>query len=194
MAQAIPPSEPSRFDLDTTSWSWRCTINGQRYERDLPVGTTLLRALRDECGLTGTKGACEEGECGSCTVILNGKPVNSCLVLAAQAQDGDVVTIEGMATGPKLHVLQEKFIATGAAQCGYCTPGLIMAAAALLKDNPEPSPREFFEGMEGNICRCTGYKAIAEAIWQAAREWPASSGPLSTRPATGESSEGGHHR
>jgi aerobic carbon-monoxide dehydrogenase small subunit len=159
---------------DGMLWHWRCTVNGQEVERDLPVGTTLLDALRDHCCLTGTKGACLEGECGSCTVILDGKPVNSCLVLAAQAQDCEVLTIEGLAHDGRLHVLQEKFLATGAAQCGYCTPGLIMAAAALLQKNPAPTPEEFHHGMEGNICRCTGYKAISDAIWQAAKEW---SGP-----------------
>ena len=153
------------------TWHWRCTVNGILIECDLPENTTLLRALRDYCCLTGTKGACEEGECGSCTVLLDGKPVNSCLVLAAQTQDRKVTTIEGMATAGKLHILQEKFLAGGAAQCGYCTPGLIMSAAALLARTPDPTPEEFFEGMEGNICRCTGYKAIAEAIRMAAREW-----------------------
>lgn len=157
--------------VDGFTWHWRCAVNGQTLERDLPVGTTLLHALRDHCSLTGSKGACEEGECGSCTVLLDGVPVNSCLVLAAQAQDRSVTSIEGMANGNKLHVLQEKFLATGAAQCGYCTPGLIMAAAALLAEHPNPSPQEFFEGMEGNICRCTGYKSIAQAIHQAAEQW-----------------------
>ncbi len=161
---AVPPA-------DESIWHWRCTVNGQRIERDLPASTTLLNALRDHCSLTGTKGACEEGECGSCTVLLDGVPVNSCLVLAAQTQDREVMTIEGLAHGEKLHILQDKFLATGAAQCGYCTPGLIMAAAALLQQHPEPTPREFLEGMEGNICRCTGYKAISEAIYQAAEEW-----------------------
>lgn len=162
---AVPP-------VDDSIWHWRCKVNGQVIERDLPASTTLLHALRDHCSLTGTKGACEEGECGSCTVLLDGAPVNSCLVLAAQTQDCEVTTIEAMASGRKLHVLQDKFLATGAAQCGYCTPGLIMAAAALLKQHPDPTPDEFLQGMEGNICRCTGYKAISEAIRQAAQEWP----------------------
>ncbi len=161
---AVPP-------FDGPTWHWRCIVNGETVERDLPVGTTLLHALRDYCSLTGTKGACEEGECGSCTVLLDGRPVNSCLVLAAQAQDREVTTIEGLASGGKLHILQEKFLAAGAAQCGYCTPGLIMAAAALLNEKPDPTPQELLEGMEGNICRCTGYQGIHEAIRQAAAEW-----------------------
>jgi len=153
------------------AWHWRCVVNGNTIERDLPIGTTLLHALRDYCSLTGTKGACEEGECGSCTVLLDGKPVNSCLVLAAQTQDREVTTVEGLATGDKLHLLQEKFLAAGAAQCGYCTPGLLMAATALLREKPNPTPEEFYQGMEGNICRCTGYTAIREAIMDAARAW-----------------------
>ena len=166
-------SEPAgeRPALDEQVWHWRCNVNGQLIERDLPPGTTLLSALRDHVGLTGTKGACLEGECGSCTVLLDGKPVNSCLVLAAQSQDCRVTTIEGLAAGKKLHLLQEKFLNAGAVQCGYCTPGLIMSAAALLKANPHPSPEEFFRGMEGNICRCTGYQSIADAVRQAAAEW-----------------------
>jgi len=177
----VEPSSPKPPGFGGPVLHWRGVVNGVRYERDLPMNTTLLRALRDYCGLTGTKGACEEGECGSCTVILDGRAVNSCLVLAAQAQDGQVTTIEGLTRDGKLHVLQEKFLATGAAQCGYCTPGLIMAAAALLQRQPNPTQQEFFEALEGNICRCTGYKAILEAIWQAAREWPtaAAAGELS---------------
>ncbi len=154
-----------------TTWHWRCTVNGGVVEHDLPPSTTLLEALRDYCCLTGTKGACLEGECGSCTVLVDGSPVNSCLVLAAQVQDRAVTTIEGLGSPGKLHVLQEKFLAAGAAQCGYCTPGLIMAAAALLREHPTPTPDEFFEAMEGNICRCTGYNAISEAIRQAAQAW-----------------------
>ncbi len=172
MTSEIAQPGDTNPSADGALWHWRCTVNGQTLERNLPLHTTLLDALRDHCCLTGTKGACLEGECGSCTVLLDGRPVNSCLVLAAQAQDREVSTIEGLACGDKLHVLQEKFIAAGAAQCGYCTPGLIMAAAALLRDHPDPTPQEFFEGMEGNICRCTGYKSICQAIRSAAREWP----------------------
>jgi len=148
-----------------------CTVNGAAVDRDADLDRTLLDFLRDDLGLTGTKGSCLEGECGSCTVILDGAAVNSCLVLAAQTQGCKVETIEGLANGDKLHVLQDKFLASGAAQCGYCTPGLIMAAKVLLDADPNPNEQVFFEGMEGNICRCTGYAAICEAIRSAAKEW-----------------------
>lgn len=149
-----------------------CVLNGRQVNLDVPAHETLLFSLRERLGLTGTKGACLEGECGSCTVIVDGRPVNSCLVLTAQMQDRSVRTIEGLAHGDKLSVLQQKFIESGAAQCGYCTPGLIMAAQALLERNPNPGEEEFFQGMEGNICRCTGYASICEAIHAATREWP----------------------
>jgi carbon-monoxide dehydrogenase small subunit len=154
-----------------TTWRLKCTVNGKAVDREINQDDTLLNVLRDGLGLTGTKGSCLEGECGSCTVVVDGRAVNSCLVLAPQVQGRDVQTIEGLANGDKLHVLQEKFLASGAAQCGYCTPGLIMSAKALLDGNPNPSEQEFFEGMEGNICRCTGYTSICEAIRSAAREW-----------------------
>lgn len=148
-----------------------CQVNGKPVSIDVEQGETLLWTLREKLGLTGTKGSCLEGECGSCTVLVDGQPVNSCLMLAAQAEGHRVETIEGLTHGEKLHVLQEKFLASGAAQCGYCTPGLIMSAKALLEQNPNPSEKEFFEGMEGNICRCTGYVSICEAIKSAAKEW-----------------------
>ncbi len=159
-----PPNNP-------TQWRLRCTVNGQPAEVGVEPDETLLTTLRDRLGLTGTKGSCLEGECGSCTVIVDGQAVNSCLVLSAQMQGRRVETIEGLADGDKLHILQEKFLATGAAQCGYCTPGLIMAAKVLLEQTPTPSEQAFFEAMEGNICRCTGYKSICEAIRAAAKEW-----------------------
>jgi aerobic carbon-monoxide dehydrogenase small subunit len=149
----------------------QCRVNGADVRVQVDTGETLLWMLREKLGLTGTKGSCLEGECGSCTVLVDGRAVNSCLALAAQMEGRSVETIEALANGDKLHVLQEKFIASSAAQCGYCTPGLIMAAKALLEANPNPSHEEFFEGMEGNICRCTGYAAISEAIRSAAREW-----------------------
>ena len=160
----------SRSD-SPTQWRLRCTVNGQPAEVDVEPDETLLTTLRDRLGLTGTKGSCLEGECGSCTVIVDGRAVNSCLVLSAQMQGRSVETIEGLADGDKLHILQDKFLASGAAQCGYCTPGLIMAAKVLLEQTPAPSEQAFFEGMEGNICRCTGYKSICEAIRAAAKEW-----------------------
>jgi len=159
-----------------TSLKLTCAMNGQPVEVEVEQDETLLTTLRDRLGLTGTKGSCLEGECGSCTVIVDGEAVNSCLVLALQVQDRTVETIEGLAHGEKLHVLQEKFLASGAAQCGYCTPGLIMAAKVLLDHDPNPSEQAFFEGMEGNICRCTGYASICEAIRSAAGEWRMSNG------------------
>lgn len=160
-------------DTPTGNGQWRlqCTVNGQPVDLLVPVTETLLFTLRERLGLTGTKGSCLEGECGSCTVIVDGEAVNSCLALTPQSQGCTIETIEGLADGKKLHILQEKFLASGAAQCGYCTPGLIMSAKVLLEQNPNPSEDEFFEGMEGNICRCTGYRSICEAIRGAAREW-----------------------
>lgn len=154
-----------------TTWRLQCTVNDGPIDAEVPQDETLLFFLRDRLGLTGTKGSCLEGECGSCTVIVDGQPINSCLALCPQMQGRTIETIEGLAHGDKLHVLQEKFLASGAAQCGYCTPGLIMSAKALLEANPNPGEQEFFEGMEGNICRCTGYASICEAIKSAAREW-----------------------
>ncbi len=164
----------SSVSTDTT-WRLKCTVNGNPIDLEVEQDTTLLDVLRDRLGLTGTKGSCLEGECGSCTVIVDGEAVNSCLVLAPQMQGRSVETIEGLTHGDKLHVLQEKFLESGAVQCGYCTPGLIMAAKALLDRTPEPTEEQFFEGMEGNICRCTGYSAISDAIRSAAREWGSTS-------------------
>ena len=152
------------------AWHLKCTINGSAVERDVPEDVTLLSFLRDHLGLTGTKGACLEGECGSCTVLLDDRPVCSCLVLAAQAHGRRVTTVEGLARGDELSSLQDKFIDTGAAQCGYCTPGLLMAAQALLDGNPHPGDEELRVALEGNICRCTGYSSIVEAVQLAAQE------------------------
>ncbi|MCB9849267.1 MAG: (2Fe-2S)-binding protein [Phycisphaerales bacterium] len=147
-----------------------CTINGEQVVADAPVDCTLLTFLRDIVGLTGTKGACLEGECGSCTVLIDGKPVTSCLMLAGQVNGRTITTVEGLADGDALDVIQEKFVETGAAQCGYCTPGLIMSARALLNDNPSISESELLTALEGNICRCTGYASIVEAVRRAHRE------------------------
>ncbi|HVP11602.1 MAG TPA: (2Fe-2S)-binding protein [Phycisphaerae bacterium] len=156
---------------DGTTWRLQCTVNGNPVDLIVEQDDTLLTVLRERLGLTGTKGSCLEGECGSCTVIVDGEAVNSCLVLAPQMQGRSIETIEGLAHGDKLHLLQEKFLASGAVQCGYCTPGLIMAAKALLDHTPNPTEEEFLQGMEGNICRCTGYAAIRQAIREAVREW-----------------------
>ncbi|HXI85225.1 MAG TPA: (2Fe-2S)-binding protein [Verrucomicrobiae bacterium] len=151
-------------------WPLRFKLNGKKVSTKVPPTRTLLDFLRLELGLTGTKGACLEGECGSCYVLVDGKPMNSCLMLAPQVQDREVTTIEGLARNKKLDVIQQKFIDCGAVQCGYCTPGLILSAKALLAENPHPTREEFLVGMEGNICRCTGYNKILRACEQAADE------------------------
>lgn len=155
---------------ESTFWRLHCTVNGNPVELDVEQDETLLSVLRDRLGLTGTKGSCLEGECGSCTVVVDGEAVNSCLVLAPQVQGRAIETIEGIAEGDRLHRLQEKFLAAGAVQCGYCTPGLIMAAKALLDRIPHPTDEQILEGLEGNICRCTGYSAIRDAVRAVAGE------------------------
>jgi len=139
-------------------------VNGEAYEVAIEPRRTLLEVLREHLGLTGTKQGCNEGECGSCTVLMDGEPVNSCLVLAVEAKDKDILTIEGLAEGQKLHPLQEAFIKHGAFQCGFCTPGMILSAKALLDRNPQPTEEEIRRGISGNLCRCTGYVKIIEAI------------------------------
>ena len=143
------------------------TINGESYKRTVDVAQTLAEFLREELGLTGTKIGCNEGECGACTVIYNGKPVNSCLVTAAEIDGSDVLTIEGMA-GDEIHPLQQAFLDAGAVQCGFCTPGMIMSAKAILDQNPHPTREYVRKNMEGNICRCTGYNRIIDGIMLAA--------------------------
>lgn len=156
--------------LTPDTFHLRCTINGESIERDVAVDRSLLSFLRDDLGLTGTKGSCLEGECGSCTVLIDGVPVNSCITLAAQVNGRQVVTIEGLSRDDKLAILQEKFLEAGAVQCGYCTPGLILAATALLQENPEITEEQLIKGVEANICRCTGYSSIVEALRNAHRE------------------------
>jgi carbon-monoxide dehydrogenase small subunit len=147
----------------------RLDVNGDHVEVAAPPHHTLLEVLREECGLTGTKHGCELGECGACTVLLDGAPVYSCLTLALEAQGRAVTTVEGLARGSDLHPLQVAFAEEGAAQCGYCTPGILLAAKALLERTPRPSRAEIAEAISGNLCRCTGYTAIYEAIERAAR-------------------------
>jgi len=139
-------------------------VNGEVYELEVPANRTLLDVIREECGLTGTKQGCGSGECGACTVLLNGEPVNSCLVLALQANGQNVTTIEGLSRGDKMHPIQEAFITHGAVQCGFCTPGMILVTKALLDKNPRPEELEVREALAGNLCRCTGYQKIIEAI------------------------------
>jgi carbon-monoxide dehydrogenase small subunit len=145
------------------------TVNGQRCEADVWEGESLLFALREGLGFPGSKNACEQGECGSCSVLLDGKLVCSCLVLAAQAAGHEVVTVEGLAGDGRLHRVQEAFVAAGAVQCGFCTPGLIVAAADLLEHNSNPTDDEMREALSGNLCRCTGYAKIFDAVRMAAR-------------------------
>jgi carbon-monoxide dehydrogenase small subunit len=143
-------------------------VNGERCEADVWEGESLLYALRERLGLYGSKNACEQGECGSCSVLLDGSLVCSCLVLAAQADGHEVVTVEGLAGGDGLHPVQEAFVEAGAVQCGFCTPGLVVAAAELLRQNPDPSDDEIREALSGNLCRCTGYTKIFDAVRLAA--------------------------
>ncbi|HLB29550.1 MAG TPA: (2Fe-2S)-binding protein [Dehalococcoidia bacterium] len=143
-------------------------VNGEPQEVAVPVHKTLLEVLREELGLTGTKHGCELGECGACTVLLDGKPVLSCLVLPVEVQGREITTIEGLAPAGGLHPLQESFAALGAAQCGYCTPGMLMTAKALLDRNASPSQQQIKEALSGNLCRCTGYIKIIEAVEMAA--------------------------
>jgi carbon-monoxide dehydrogenase small subunit len=144
------------------------TVNGERREADIWPGESLLFALRERLGLPGSKNACEQGECGSCSVVLDGTLVCACLVLAAQADGHEVVTVEGLGQGDRLHPVQEAFVQTGAVQCGFCTPGLVVAAADLLARNPDPSDDEVREALSGNLCRCTGYAKIFDAVRLAA--------------------------
>jgi carbon-monoxide dehydrogenase small subunit len=144
------------------------TVNGERREADVWEGESLLFALRERLGLPGSKNACEQGECGSCSVLLDGTLVCSCLVLAAQADGHEVVTVEGLAADGRLQRLQEAFVAAGAVQCGFCTPGLVVAAADLLARTGDPSDDEVREALSGNLCRCTGYAKIIEAVRTAA--------------------------
>ena len=139
-------------------------VNGEQYEADVWEGESLLYVLRERIGLYGSKNACEQGECGSCSVLLDGSLVCACLVLAAQADGHEVVTVEGLVGGDGLHPMQEAFVETGAVQCGFCTPGLVVAATELVRRNPEPSDDQIREALSGNLCRCTGYAKIFDAV------------------------------
>lgn len=145
-------------------------VNGRDYSLEVREDMRLLDFLREELKLTGTKEGCGEGECGACTVIIDGKAVNSCLVLAPEIDGKEVITVEGLERDGRLHPLQESFIEKGAVQCGFCTPGMLMSAKALLDRNPDPSDEEIMEAIEGNLCRCTGYYKIVQAIRAAAEK------------------------
>jgi len=144
-------------------------VNGTQELLQVPSNMTLLHALRDKLGFTGTKNGCEAGECGACTVLVDGEPVNSCLVLAIELDGKEVTTIEGLAENGQLTPLQQAFADLNAVQCGYCTPGMLMAATALLNRNPHPSEIDIQEAMIGNLCRCTGYQRIIDAVIRASR-------------------------
>jgi carbon-monoxide dehydrogenase small subunit len=144
------------------------TVNGQPQRLEVEAHETLLEMLRNRLGLTGTKKCCGEGECGACTVILDGRAVNSCIILAAEVDGGQVLTIEGLTENGNPGTLQQAFLDKGAVQCGFCTPGMIMAAHYLLMYNPQPTEQEIREGLSGNLCRCTGYGKIVEAVQAAA--------------------------
>lgn len=140
------------------------TVNEKGYALEVEAHRTLLDVLREDLGLTGTKSNCQEGECGACSVMVDGRAVNSCLYLAVRAHGKHITTIEGLARGDQLHPLQEAFILHGGVQCGYCTPGIIISAAALLAENPDPTDEELTLALSGNICRCTGYVNIRKAV------------------------------
>jgi aerobic carbon-monoxide dehydrogenase small subunit len=144
------------------------TVNGERREAEVWAGESLLFTLREHLGLPGSKNACEQGECGSCSLLLDGNLVCACLVLAAQADGHEVVTVEGLGSDGQLHRVQEAFVETGAVQCGFCTPGLVVATVALLEQNPDPSDDDIREALSGNLCRCTGYTKIFDAVRLAA--------------------------
>jgi len=154
-------SSPKQIDL---------TVNGQKYSGRAEPRTLLTHFLRDELGLTGTHIGCIVGKCGACTIILNGKAVKSCLLFASQVEGSDILTVEGLAKGSQLHPIQEAFWEHHGLQCGYCTPGMLMATYDLLKRNPHPTEAEIREGITGNLCMCTGYQQIVDAISYAAKQ------------------------
>jgi carbon-monoxide dehydrogenase small subunit len=145
------------------------TVNGEPEQVDIPPNMTLLGMLREKLALTGTKNGCTAGECGACTVLMNGEPVNSCMVLAVECNGAEIITVEGLALDGQLHPVQQALIDTGGVQCGYCTPGVLVTARALLDRNPHPSEAEICEALVGNLCRCTGYVRIIQGIQEAAK-------------------------
>ncbi|MFQ5858092.1 MAG: (2Fe-2S)-binding protein [Anaerolineae bacterium] len=144
-------------------------VNGEFYDVLVPIHKTLLEVLREDLELTGTKHGCEVGECGTCTILLDGQPVYSCLTLPVECEGRDILTIEGLANGNMLHPLQQALAEAGGSQCGYCTPGILLSAKALLDENPDPTRDEIRERLAGNLCRCTGYMAILDAVELAAK-------------------------
>jgi carbon-monoxide dehydrogenase small subunit len=145
-------------------------VNGVAHTLNVPPMARLLDVLREELGLTGTKEGCGEGECGACSVLIDGQLSNSCLVPVLQVEGAEITTIEGLASGPRLHAVQQAFLKCGGAQCGICTPGMILAAVTLLRSNPNPTLEDVREGLAGNLCRCTGYMRIFESVLEAVRQ------------------------
>ncbi len=160
----ITVSKPKTITLEFT-------LNSKAVEIETPANRRLLDLLREDLGLPGTKEGCAIGECGACTVLINGQAVNSCLILAGQVQGAEIITVEGLMQNGKLHPLQENFLKYGAVQCGFCTPGMLLSAYALLQDNQHPSEEQIKEAIAGNLCRCTGYKQIVEAIQETAKNF-----------------------
>ena len=148
----------------------KLTVNGNEYEISVKPNATLLDVLREDLGLTGTKEGCGNGECGACTVIIDGKTTNSCITLAVEANGKEITTIEGLSQGEKLHPIQEAFVEVGGLQCGFCTPGMILSSKVLLDANPNPTQEQIRKGLEGNFCRCTGYTKIIESVKAAAKK------------------------
>ena len=161
----------------------KLNVNGEEREVLAPVHHTLLEVLREDLGLMGTKHGCELGECGTCTVLVDGAPVLSCIALPADLQEREITTVEGMADGARLHPLQQAFAELGAAQCGYCTPGILLTAKALLADDPAPTRQRIREALAGNLCRCTGYTKILDAVELAALRIGPARGDLPDRRA-----------
>jgi carbon-monoxide dehydrogenase small subunit len=153
-----------------TTYQLQLSVNGLPIAANVEPHLTLLEFLRDTLGLTGTKEGCSTGHCGACTVLADGDPISSCLMLAAEADGRAIITVEGLAANGELHPVQAAFIAKGGLQCGFCTSGMMLAALALLKSNPQPVEAEIRRGLAGNLCRCTGYQKIVEAVQEAARE------------------------
>ncbi len=148
----------------------RMRVNGNQVEREIPADRLLVDFIREDLGLMGTKKGCEEGECGACTLIMNGKSVASCLIPAFKADGAEILTVEGLADDAQLHPLQQAFLEEGAVQCGYCTAGMLLSAKALLDENPNPTVQEVKKGLSGNLCRCTGYTKIIRAVQMASEK------------------------
>jgi len=154
--------------LETELVSIELEVNKIKYKKTIQASMTLLDFLREDLGLKGTKRGCDSGQCGACTIIMDGKTVNACLILAIQADGKEILTIEGLSSGGRLHPLQEAFVEEGAVQCGFCVPGMILSAKALLDEKKDPSGEEIREALSGNLCRCTGYVKIIKAVQKAA--------------------------